>query len=91
MRTLPLSRSDLRSNLQVGFDFLRVLWKKGRRRRRRGPTYTQARELTHARLRGVDPGQSPHAQVFIHELDDTAVHRGWLHESAGKTVREWYR
>jgi len=89
-RTMDLSQSELAGNVMVCFRFLRELWKTGRRRRRRGPTYNQARRLTQALLRGVDPGRSPHTVKFFDELDG-AVRRGWLHPNALKALREWYR
>lgn len=89
-RTLQLSRSEFDSNVGVCFRFLRELWKKGRRRKRRGPTYTQARRLTHTLLKGVDPGESPHTEAFYRQLD-SAMQRGWLHPAAVLALQEWYR
>jgi tetratricopeptide (TPR) repeat protein len=89
-RTMELSRSEFVGNVGVCFRFLQELWKKGRRRGRRGPTYTQGRRLTHALLRGVDPGSSAQTEAFLGQLDG-AVRRGWLHPNAVQAVREWYR
>jgi len=89
-RTMELGRSEFASNVGVCLRFLRELWKKGRRRKRRGPTYTKARRLTNALLRGVDPGHSPHAEAFYRQLN-IAMQQGWLHPTAVKVVREWYQ
>lgn len=88
--TLPLSRSEFSAHIRVCFNFLQALWKTGRRKRRRGPRKAQARKLTHALLRGADPGNSPHAERFFQTLEDT-VRRGGLPAAAGEALTEWYR
>ena len=89
--TLPLSRSDFSANMAVCAKFLQALWHSRRRRRRRaGPRKVQARKLTHALLRGVDPGNSPHTERFFHVLV-AVVQRGLLPPAAGEALRDWYR
>jgi hypothetical protein len=83
--TLALNRTDLRSNVLTCFQLLNDLWKK-----RQGPTKSQARKLTHALLRGVDPGKSSNNETFFRELLG-AVQHGLLPQGAGRAIVEWYR